>query len=380
MRLSVTQQINEIDPAQWNNLWRQGNPFLSHEFLDSLETTGCVCGDTGWEPNHLTLYDERDILIGALPLYLKYHSWGEYVFDWAWADAYQRAGLEYYPKLLSAVPFTPVTGPKFLFHPGYANPERIKDLLARGLLAAAEDSNVSSLHVLFTTAADNELLARHGLMLRTGNQFHWHNQDYQDFSDYLASFTSAKRKKIRRERRRVLEAGIHMEVLSADSLKPEHWDAMYRFYRLTICNHGAAVYLNREFFEQLRHKMADHAVMVLARHDNHYVGGALNFLGGDTLFGRYWGAGKYYEGLHFEACYYQPIDYCIRNKISRFEAGAQGEHKLSRGLLPTPTHSAHWLRDARFRHAIAEFLHTETEHLVRYSGILHAHTPFRGTY
>lgn len=378
MRLSVTQQISKVDPLQWNSLLRQENPFLSHEFLENLEATECVCSDTGWEPNHLILYDGNNTLVGAMPLYLKYHSWGEYVFDWAWADAYQRAGLDYYPKLLSAVPFTPVTGPRFLIHPGHPDPARLKNLLAQGLLAAARDSGVSSLHVLFTTAADNEVLARHELMLRKGNQFHWRNHDYADFNDYLASFTSTKRKKIRREQRRVYEAGIQIEVLDADSLKPEHWDAMYRFYRLTVLNHGAAAYLNRQFFEQLQQKMASHIVMVLARHDKRYVGGTLNLLGGDTLYGRYWGADKYYEGLHFEACYYQPIEYCIRNKISCFEAGAQGEHKLSRGLLPTPTYSAHWLRDPRFRHAIAEFLQAETEHVERYSGVLQAHTPFRG--
>ncbi len=377
MRLSVTQQISKVDPQKWNSLLRDKNPFLSHEFLTSLETTGCVCADTGWEPNHLTLYDDENTLLGAMPLYLKHHSWGEYVFDWAWADAYQRAGLEYYPKLLSAVPFTPVTGPKFLIHPDHPDPAMLRDTLARGVLAAARDSRVSSLHILFTTRADNEALGQHGLMLRTGNQFHWGNRCYADFSDYLMSFTSAKRKKIRRERRRVRDAGIQMEVLTGDSLNAQHWDKMYQFYRLTVHNHGAAAYLNRYFFEQLQSEMKDHTILILARHDGRYVGGALNMLGGNTLYGRYWGANHYYEGLHFEACYYQPIEYCIRNNISRFEAGAQGEHKLSRGLLPAPTYSAHWLRDGRFRHAIAEFLQAETEHVERYSDVLQAHTPFR---
>ena len=377
LRLSVTQHLTEIDPQQWNSLLRQDNPFLRHEFLHSLETTRCVCNDTGWEPNHLALYNDNKTLVGAMPLYLKHHSWGEYVFDWAWADAYQRAGLEYYPKLLSAIPFTPVTGPRFLIHPDHPDPAVLRETLARGLLEAAHHSRVSSLHILFTNRNDNEALARHGLLLRTGNQFHWRNHNYANFSDYLTSFTSAKRKKIRRERRRVQEAGIQMEVLQGSALKSEHWDAMHRFYRLTVYNHGAAAYLNRQFFEQLQHAMSDHAVMFFARHGGRYVGGALNLLGGDTLYGRYWGADKYYEGLHFEACYYQPIDYCIRNGMTRFEAGAQGEHKLSRGLLPTPTYSAHWVRDSRFRHAVAEFLQAETEHVERYSDVLRAHTPFR---
>lgn len=377
MKLNVIQQINKVDPLQWNSLSRHDNPFLSHEFLSSLEAAACVCGDTGWEPNHLVLSDEDDKLVGAMPLYLKYHSWGEYVFDWAWADAYQRAGLAYYPKLLSAIPFTPVAGPRFLIHPDYPDPELPRSMLARGLLMAAQDSGVSSLHVLFTTDADNTALAQQGLMLRTGNQFHWHNHDYENFDDFLGSFTSAKRKKIKRERRRVREAGIKMKVLTSDSLKSEHWDAMYRFYRLTVYNHGAAAYLNRQFFERLQHEMSDHVVMVLAVHDNRFVGGALNLSGGNALYGRYWGADEYYQGLHFETCYYQPIEYCIHNNISRFEAGAQGEHKLSRGLLPAPTYSAHWLRDARFRDAIEEFLQAETEHVERYSGVLQAHAPFR---
>lgn len=380
MRLSVTQHISQVDRNQWSKLLRDENPFLSYEFLSGLELTGCVGPDTGWEPYHLVLYDDnndRHTPVGAVPLYLKFHSWGEYVFDWAWADAYQRAGLEYYPKLLSAVPFTPVTGPRLLVDPDPRRPNNLHQVLANGLVTAAKESGVSSLHVLFTTDQDNRLLEKQGMMRRTGNQFHWQNDNYEDFAHYLTTFTALKRKKIRRERRRVQEAGIQLEVLNGDRLKPEHWEAMYRFYRITVYNHGAAAYLNREFFEHLQHYMADRIAMVLARDGARYVGGALYMLGNDALYGRYWGADKYYEGLHFEACYYQPIEYCIRNSIKRFEAGAQGEHKLSRGLLPTPTYSTHWLRDARFRHAIAEFLQAETEHVDRYSDALQGHTPFR---
>ena len=380
MKLSVTQQISQIDCDQWNSLLTHGNPFLSYEFLCGLELTGCVNGDTGWEPYHLVLYgDDKHMLVGAIPLYLKYHSWGEYVFDWAWADAYQRAGLEYYPKLLSAVPFTPVTGPRLLVDPSHSNPKKLCEILANGLVATAAQSGVSSLHVLFTTNSDNQLLETQGMMRRTGNQFHWQNDTYKDFNHYLTTFTAIKRKKIRRERRRIHDAGIQMEVLTGDDLKSEHWDAMYRFYRITVYNHGAAPYLNRQFFEHLQHEMPDRVVMVLARDGGRCVGGALSLLGSDTLYGRYWGADTHYEGLHFETCYYQPIEYCIRNNINRFEAGAQGEHKLSRGLLPTPTYSTHWLRDARFRHAIAQFLQAETEQVDRYSDVLHGHTPFRRT-
>lgn len=377
MRLNVTQRIGGIDTRLWNRLGGDHNPFLSHEFLSGLESSGCVNADTGWEPNHLVLYGDDDKPLGAMPLYLKYHSWGEYVFDWAWADAYQRSGLEYYPKLLSAVPFTPVAGPRLLTDPDHPDPAALKEVLVKGLVELAADNELSSLHVLFTTSDDNEVLQRHGLMLRTGTQFHWRNDDYTDFQHYLGCFTAAKRKKIRRERRRVADCGIRVEVRTGDDLTTEHWDAMFRFYRVTVMNHGATAYLNRAFFEHLGHSMSDRVVMVLARDGSRYVGGTLNILGGGALYGRYWGADDYYEGLHFEACYYAPIEYCIDNGIGRFEAGAQGEHKLSRGLLPTPTYSAHWLRDPRFRYAIADFLQAETEHVGRYSDLLQRHAPFR---
>ena len=380
MRLNVTRQIHSIDAAHWNKLSRNCNPFLSHQFLNGLELSGCVSADTGWEAYHLVLFDDThdpNVPVGAAPLYLKYHSWGEYVFDWAWADAYQRAGIRYYPKLLCAVPFTPVTGPRFLVDPDHPDPAGLRGALAAGLVQLADDSGVSSLHVLFATQADNQALEQRGLIRRSGNQFHWRNNTYQSFEHYLASFTAAKRKKIRRERRRVDECGIRMEVFSGSDLKPEHWQAMYRFYRVTVSNHGAPAYLNVEFFDYMQEFLADQVVMVLARHGNRYVGGALNVSGGDTLYGRYWGADDYYDGLHFEACYYQPIEYCIRNRLVRFEAGAQGEHKLSRGLLPTMTYSMHWLKDARFRDAITDFVDNESEYVGQYSDALHEHAPFK---
>lgn len=380
MKLHIARSIDEIDAAHWNKLERDENPFLSHEFLHGLEASGSVSEDTGWEAYHLALIDDTfdpSVPAAAAPLYLKHHSWGEYVFDWAWADAYHRAGLEYYPKLLSAIPFTPVTGSRLLVNPDHPEPDRVRSLLAGAMVKLADDSGVSSLHVLFTSRPDNMALARCGLMQRTGNQFHWCNQDYDSFDHYLESFTAAKRKKVRRERRRVAESGIHVEVISGAELTSVHWDAMYRFYGITVRCHGAHPYLNREFFEHLQMSMADKVVMVLARDGANYVGGALNIAGGDALYGRYWGADTYYDGLHFEACYYQPIEYCIRHGLARFEAGAQGEHKLSRGLLPTTTYSAHWLKDPRFRDAVAQFLHAESEQVDRYSNVLQDHTPFK---
>lgn len=380
MKLQIARRISEFDADHWNRLEQGGNPFLSHAFLQGLEDSGSVSEDTGWEACHVALIDgayDPAIPAAAAPLYLKYHSWGEYVFDWAWADAYHRAGLEYYPKLLCAVPFTPVTGPRLLIAPDHPRPDAMREALSSAMVRLAGDSGVSSLHVLFTTGPDNEALSRTGLMRRTGNQFHWCNRKFDDFGHYLASFTAAKRKKIRRERRRVRESGICMEVLTGPELKAEHWDAMYRFYRITVQSHGAHPYLNRAFFDYLQTRMADQVVMVLARQGTRYVGGALNVVGGNAMYGRYWGADAYYDGLHFEACYYQPIEYCIRQGLARFEAGAQGEHKLSRGLLPATTYSAHWLKDPRFRHAVADFLHAESEQVDRYNSILHGHAPFK---
>lgn len=377
MKLQVGKKTGQIEPGAWNGLCRDGNPLLSHEFLNGLELCGCTGSESGWEPFHLALYDDAQKLVGAAPLYLKYHSWGEYIFDWAWADAYQRAGLQYYPKLLGAIPFTPVTGPRLLTDPDAGEPDGLRALLADGLVRTANESGVSSLHILFTSEQDNRAFEKLGLMRRTGNQFHWQNENYESFTHYLSTFTAAKRKKLRRERRRIEEAGITMETVTGDMLKPEHWQAMYRFYRLTVFNHGAAAYLNRAFFEYLQSEMARDVILVLARDGKKFVGGALYFRGSDALYGRYWGADSYYSGLHFETCYYQPIEYCIRHRIRRFEAGAQGEHKLSRGLLPTPTYSLHWLRDPRFRDAIADFLQQETEHVDRYSGLLNEHAPFR---
>lgn len=380
MRLHIARRIDELDAAHWNKLVRDGNPFLSHEFLHGLEASGSVSEDTGWEAYHLALIDDTydpSAPVAAAPLYLKYHSWGEYVFDWAWADAYHRAGLEYYPKLLCAVPFTPVTGPRLLVAPDHPRPETVREALASAMVRLAGDSSVSSLHILFTSGPDNVALSRSGLMRRTGNQFHWCNREFESFDHYLASFTAAKRKKIRRERRRVEESGIRMEVLTGPELTPAHWDAMYRFYRITVQSHGAHPYLNRAFFDYLQSSMSDRVVMVLARHGERYVGGAMNIAGRDAMYGRYWGADAYYDGLHFEACYYRPIEYCIRHGLARFEAGAQGEHKLSRGLLPATTYSAHWLKDPRFRHAVADFLHAESEQVDHYNTVLNGHAPFK---
>lgn len=380
MHCRTLDSISEIDAADWDRLNRGDYPFARHAFLDGLERTGCVRPETGWQPQHMLVYDDdtRETPAGAAPLYLKGHSWGEYVFDWAWADAYERAGLAYYPKLLCAIPFTPATGPRLLVSPCASRPGEIRRALIRGIIRHAEALEVSSAHWLFTDADDTRALEAEGLLRRTGNQFHWSNRGYRDFDEFLASLTSKRRKQVRRERRQVAEAGVEVRMIEGPELLDRHWDAMYGFYQNTILERGAIPYLTRDFFGHLAKDMADHTV-IAAAHDagGELVAGSLYLKGGDTLYGRYWGANVFYEGLHFEACYYQPIDYCLRHGLHRFEAGAQGEHKLNRGLVPTPTSSAHWLAHPRFADAVREFLDAETRQVERYAAVLGHHSPFR---
>jgi len=375
MHTIVTDALVRVDAGQWNALAApSGHPFVRHEFLSGLERSGCVGGNTGWCASHVLAYTGPDCrrLVGAVPMYVKLHSYGEYVFDWAWADAYERAGLDYYPKLVVAVPFTPVTGPRVL-----AADRAVRSALIEYTLDHAERAGVSSLHWLFTDSGDYEALETRRLLPRIGTQFHWHNRDYASFEDYLDAFTSGKRKKIKRERRRVHEAGIEFDVLSGDTVQPRHVDAMYRFYRSTVALHGAIPYLTRAFFEILAQELAEHLVLILARHGSDYVAGALNLRGDQALYGRYWGASADFNGLHFETCYYRAIEYCIDQRLARFEAGAQGEHKLSRGLLPTLTRSMHWLREPRFASAVADFLERERNGVTHYGEVLRAHSPFR---
>lgn len=379
MRYRTIDKIADIDAAQWDRLNRDGNPFLQHAFLDGLERTGCVRADTGWQPRHMLVYeDDSPEPAAAAPLYLKSHSWGEYVFDWAWADAYQRAGLPYYPKLLCAVPFTPATGPRLLVSPSATDPDAARRTLIRSILQEARDLGVSSVHWLFTDAADTAALCDEGLLKRTGNQFHWSNHGHRNFDEFLTSLTSKRRKQIRRERRQVEEAGLSVRMVEGPRLEANHWETMYGFYRNTVAERGAIPYLTEDFFQFVAEHMAPYTVIAVANDSRgRMVAGSLYFRGGDTLYGRYWGASAFYEGLHFEACYYQPIEYCLRQGIPRFEAGAQGEHKLTRGLVPTPAHSVHWLAHPQFAEAIRDFLDMETRQVQRYADLLGEHSPFR---
>ena len=378
MELSVVNSLDEVVPRHWDQLVGTDNPFMRHAFLSLLEQTGCVTAKTGWAPCHLLLRadsTERRRLLGAVPLYLKSHSYGEYVFDWAWADAYERAQLHYYPKLVAAVPFTPVTGPRLLAD--HSRREEIQQHLASAALRLATEMRVSSLHWLFVSPDQMSTLVNHGHLQRTGYQFHWHNQGYDSFENFLSNLASAKRKKLKRERRYVRDAGIVIELMTGDQLRPSDWDTFYRFYLSTIRNHGAIAYLRREFFEALGAAMADRLVLVLAHDDGQPVAGALNLRGETTLYGRYWGAHKYVNGLHFEVCYYTAIEYCIEEGLSRFEAGAQGKHKLARGFLPTTTYSAHWLRHSEFERAVADFLGREQDGVGYAITELNERSPFK---
>lgn len=363
--------ISEIEPADWDGL-AGDNPFLRHAFLNALETTGCASPETGWQPAHLTLRD-GDRLTGAMPLYLKSHSYGEFVFDWAWADAYQRHGLRYYPKLLCAVPFSPITGPRMLGEPT-ALPR-----LAAAAADLAEERGLSSVHCLFPTAAQADELSGQGWLIRTDCQFHWHNRGYRDFEDFLDTFSSAKRKKVRRERRRVAEAGIHFRVLHGGDLDPQLLDTVYRFYCMTYFERGRSPYLNREFFAAIASQLGPSLVIMLACSDSKPVAAAICLRSGDTLYGRHWGSDQDFHSLHFETCYYQGIDYCLREGLQYFDPGAQGQHKISRGFEPTTTWSAHWISDPEFRAAIADYLSRERPMVAAYCEDAREHLPFKSS-
>ncbi len=355
--VKVTSSIAAVAPAEWDACAGDDNPFVSHAFLLAMEESGAAEAESGWGAQHLLLEDPDARLIGCVPCYLKNHSYGEYVFDWGWADAFERAGGTYYPKLQVSVPFSPVSGPRLLVRPDADGPAT-KKILATGLQQLARQRKVSSLHVTFCQEDEWRLLTGEGFLERIGQQFHWHNRGYQTFDDFLGALTSRKRKTIRRERQ-VANADVEISVLSGDDLREEHMDAFYRFYLNTVDRKFAHAYLNRAFFSLLREKMADKVVLVMARHDGDYVGGALNLRGRDTLYGRNWGCVDRFRMLYFEACFYRAIDYAIEHGLAKVEAGAQGPHKIARGYLPTPTYSAHWVRDRGFRDAVARFLDQE---------------------
>ena len=369
-RLRVAESLAGVPAAQWNAL-AGGNPFLRHEFLGALLDTGCASARTGWQPQFLLL--ERDGgLAGAMPLFVKSHSRGEYVFDWAWADAYARQGLAYYPKLLCAVPFTPVCGPRLL-----AADDVARAALADAALAAARE--FSSLHVLFAPREEAALLEGRGMLLRRTVQFHWRNEGYADFDEFLGRLSHQRRKNIRQERRRVREAGVTLRWIEGTAIGPRDWEFFYRCYASTYAAHGNRPYLSLEFFQRIGAAMPENLLLIVAERRGAPIAAALDVVGGDAMYGRYWGALEHVPLLHFEACYYQAIEFAIARGLERFEGGAQGEHKLFRGLMPVETLSAHWLAHPRFARAVEDYLAREAQGIAQYVNELHEHTPFKVT-
>jgi len=356
--------IEAVAAADWDAVLASDYPFLKHAFLAALESSGAATRESGWQPRHLLI--ERDgALIGHMPLYLKYHSYGEYVFDWSWADAWHRNGLEYYPKLLSAIPFTPATGPRLSLLP-HCDTAELREVAGRFLCEQAAES-ASSLHVLFTRMDEDGHWRQAGLSRRLAPQYHWFNRDYQSFDDFLATFSSRKRKSLRRERRLVAEAGVTLRRIEGPDISAGHWQHFYHCYQMTYAKRsGHGGYLNQTFFASLGKTMPDHLLMVLAERDGEPIACALNFHDGETLYGRYWGCLREVECLHFEACYYQGIEYCIERGLRRFDPGAQGEHKIQRGFEPVETRSRHWIVDPRFRAAVDRFLQDERPAIERY--------------
>jgi predicted N-acyltransferase len=352
------------------------NPFLAHAFLAALEASGSATRAKGWLPQHLVIEDDTGAIIGLAPAYLKSHSRGEYVFDHAWADAFERAGGRYYPKVQVAVPFTPVTGPRLGVAPG-SDPDAVRATLAKGLMALTRQTGSSSAHVTFCTAAEQQALTAQGFLPRIDQQFHFANPGYGSFEDFLGALSSAKRKAIRRERREALAPGITIRRLSGAAITEADWDAFFDFYMDTGGRKWGVPYLTRDFFSRIGAAMAERIVLVMAWRDGRRIAGALNFLGPDCIYGRHWGAIENHAFLHFEVCYYQAIDHAIEQRLPRVEAGAQGEHKLARGYAPVTTHSAHFIDNAGFRRAVADYLDDERRHVAEMGEALAQATPFR---
>ncbi len=386
MRLVLHDRLGRIDAALWDRLacpecadgGRPRDPFLTHRFLVALEESGSVGAGTGWHPSP-ALLEEEETVVGAAPLWIKEHSFGEYVFDHGWADAWERAGGRYYPKLQLAVPFTPVTGRRLLVAGDGTTAEMRRRALIEGLVEAAERNGLSSLHVTFCSADEARAGTAAGLLHRRGMQYHWFNRGYADFDAFLAALSSARRKTIRKERRRAQAAVDRIARLTGADIRPEHWDAFWRFYQDTGARKWGRPYLTRSFFEILHETMRDDVLLVLAFEDGEAVAGALNFIGRDALFGRWWGASVHKPFLHFELCYYQAIEHAIECGLARVEAGAQGEHKVLRGYEPVATHSLHWLADPRLAAAVADFIAEETELLAREGAYLARDLPYRAT-
>ncbi|WP_150522803.1 GNAT family N-acetyltransferase [Roseibium sediminis] len=408
--LRILSSLKEISPSDWDSVanpgWQLGaagklsgpaiaddlsqlagppdkliqniafNPFLSHAFLHSLEEAGCSTGRTGWHPRHLVLENTAGEIWGAVPAYLKSHSQGEYVFDHGWAEAFHRAGGNYYPKLQVSIPFTPATGRRFLVSPKIDRAAGLQ-ALASGLVQVCRQSGASSVHATFLTDSEWSALGDLGYLQRTDQQFHWENEGYSSFDDFLNALASRKRKAVKKERREALGTGIEIEWVTGSDLTEAHWDAFFEFYEDTGARKWGRPYLNRQFFSLVSERMAERILLVMAKRQGRYIAGALNFIGSDILYGRHWGCTEHHPFLHFEVCYYQAIDFAIAHRLKRVEAGAQGAHKLARGYLPVTTRSAHWIAHEGLHNAVADFLEHERQAVERENELLIDHAPFR---
>lgn len=375
-RAEIVDRIADVGAAEWSDLDASGNPFLAHAFLDALERHDCVGGDSGWTPRHLVLRDGAGRLVGAVPRYEKSHSWGEFIFDWGWAQSYARAGLPYYPKQLSAVPFTPVTGPRLLVRRD-ADAVATRAALAALLRESAEHAEVSGTHANFTTAADQAALEGAGFLRRHDVRFLWRNRGYRDFEEFLRGFRSEKRKKLKRERRRVSEAGIAIQILPGERIGASRWRTIFGFSERTFLRHGNAHYLSADFLADVAQRMPGSILVALAEREQEPLAAAIFFQGGGTLYGRYWGAAQHEECLHFELCYYRGIEHCIEQGLESFDPGTQGEHKLARGFEPVLTTSAHWLVHEGFRSAVARYLERERKAVIEYAASATGRLPYQ---
>lgn len=381
--VEVLERLADVPGAAWDACAGPANPFVSYAFLSCLEDSGTTAPNTGWAPRHIVIKNNAGEVLACTPTYLKGHSMGEYVFDQGWAQGYDQAGGHYYPKLLTAVPFTPATGPRLLVKAGLpaALKTQLKHQLAQTQVGLVRGANLSSAHVNFIEESDIKALHEAGFIPRIGMQYHWKNNDYGCFDDFLDELTSRKRKAIKKERRAVLEADIRIEHISGDAIKPTHWDALFAFYQDTSQRKWGQAYLNRECFRLLGERMADRVLLIFAKRTtpggDRIIAGALNFIGDDALYGRYWGCSEDVPFLHFELCYHQAIEAAIERGLSRVEAGAQGEHKIARGYLPTLTHSAHFINDDGFREAVTNFTQLERRAIEEDLAALRQESPYR---
>lgn len=380
LRVSVVHALSEVAAEAWDALVGANNPFVEHRFLASMERAGCVGAKAGWAPRHLLVWQGEGAaarLVGAAPMYLKNNSYGEYIFDWGWADASQRAGVPYYPKLVSAVPFTPASGPRLLVAPDVARAPVVR-ALAEGALALAKESHAWSVHWLFTEAQEPDELAPYGFVSRVTHQYHWRNHGFTCFDDYLGAMGAKRRKEVKRERRAAASLGLEVAVVPGSELSEADVAALYQCYRSTIDSRQAIPYLTPAWFRMVRTELAARALVVTVRRDGELVAAALNFRKGEHLYGRYWGALEELSALHFEVCYYRLIEYAIAEGVQLFEAGAQGQHKISRGFLPSRTYSAHWLRHPGLAQAVADYLPRERQQIERELVMLADASPYRG--